>query len=138
MKKIKIPACETPAPGKDPCDISCPFNFYNVCTYGYRISFRIRKIYFDQIVLGQKTVEVRRATKFWAVRMTRAATDLVRGIPVQAVFLCGRQVHRRQITSIEYYDNPQLVLGRLPTPTGLKDIGSGKVIGFHLGAEIKI
>jgi hypothetical protein len=100
----------------------------------YWLTFRIRRIYFDQIVAGTKTVEVRARKAFWIVRAQRAMACLFLGIPVGCIFLCGKDVHRRGLVLVEAYDTAEEALGRPPSPQGLKDIGTGPCYGFHLGA----
>lgn len=102
----------------------------------YKLSFRIRKIYYDQIVAGTKTVEVRRNTPFWKTRVGRALGELLNGDPVVCVFICGKEVHRRCLERIWYYDIAAEALGRPPSEQGLKDVGEGLVFGFHLGKVV--
>lgn len=83
--------------------------------------FRIRKQYFDAIVKGEKTVEFRRDSPYWRKRII--------GKPAYtAVFICGKQVHRRKIIDIT----------RLPTPDGFSEQGKQDVdttmcFAIHLG-----
>jgi hypothetical protein len=93
-----------------------------------KVLFMVRRNYFDAIVWGEKRNEVRRATSRW---LTVAANQ-----PKEAVFLCGKKVHRRRIISIEVMETAEKALGRKPSPQGLKDIGDGKVVVFNLGHEI--
>jgi hypothetical protein len=112
-----------------------------------KLSFRIRKRYFDLIVKGEKTVEYRRDIEFWQIRIHHifekllvpllypiANTKIPFSFPltkednVLAVFICGKQIHRRIITKIE----------RIPTPDyfseqGQKDVNTPTCLGFHLG-----
>lgn len=89
------------------------------------VSFRIRRVWFDAIVAGTKTVEVRKHSDYWADVKARG--------PSVAVFVCGKDVHRRRITAITPYPTAAAALGRPPSAQGVKDIGTGAVLGFHLG-----
>lgn len=93
-----------------------------------KVSFRIRRIYFDKIVSGEKTVELRKDITFWRKRL------LVSPTPSIAVFVCGNNVHRRYITAIEM-DTPENVLGRQLSSQGKKDIPTEKCIAIYLGKE---
>jgi len=99
----------------------------------YKLSFRIRRCYFDQIVAGTKDVEVRKRSPFWDCRAHAARDYIVAGYQVVAVFVCGLEVHRRMVKSVLEYDAPCEVLGREPSEQGKQDIGEGPVWGFHLG-----
>jgi len=102
----------------------------------YKLSFRIRKIYFVQIVAGTKTIEVRAQKPFWILRVGRAVQQLLWGNPVICTFVCGKEIHRRYLDRIEYYETAAGALGRPPSEQGLKDIGEGPVFGFHLGEVV--
>ncbi len=82
-----------------------------------KVSFRIRKEYFDMIVSGTKTVEFRQFSYFWVTR-------LLGTMPKEAVFVCGKQIHRRKIKEItvesEYSIN--FVLKIRFTEEGRKDL----------------
>lgn len=114
--------------------------------------FRIRKQYYEDIVIGKKVVEYRANTEFWQKRvfgMSESEMNLP-GIvqtdfpfkwwvvskhferPLIAVFICGKRVHRREIMAIE----------RMPTPAwfssqGKKDVNTPTCLVFHLGKEIR-
>ncbi len=72
-----------------------------------KVCFRIRREYFDLIVAGKKVVEFRKFSPFWCKR-------LLGNTPKEAVFVCGKQVHRRTIKSVsmesEYSHNVTLNL----------------------------
>jgi hypothetical protein len=104
----------------------------------YKLSFRIRKIYFDQIVAGTKTQEVRRSNHFWDIRATRAHAELEYGRQVIAVFVCGTEVHRREVLHVEQLVSAEVALGRPPSEQGREDLGDGSVYVFHLGREMDI
>ena len=93
--------------------------------------FRIRKIYFDKIVSGEKKEEIRSCTPFWFKRL------IENGIPDTAVFVCGKSVHRRKIKSV-YIDVPEKVLGRPLSLQGLKDITTQSCIVIELGEEVNL
>lgn len=85
------------------------------------VSFRIRRVWFDAIVAGTKTVEVRADKPYWREVQARG--------PSVAVFVCGKDVHRRRITAITPYPTAAAVLGHATTEATL----TGAVLGFHLG-----
>lgn len=102
-----------------------------------KVSFRIRRIYFDQIVRGEKTIEFRRWCPYWFRVAFRVGVcfNSEPPVPVVAVFVCGKNVHRRRLVrKPTYYADAQAALGRAPSVQGAKDLGTGQVIGFHLGA----
>jgi hypothetical protein len=103
----------------------------------YKLSFRIRKIYFDQIVAGVKTVEFRAVKPFWNRRVLKASLEIRYCRRVIAVFLCGSAIHRREVVTVKYYPNSVAALGREPSEQGKADLGDGPVIGFHLGEIVK-
>ena len=81
----------------------------------YKLSFRIRRCYFDQIVAGTKDREVRARKMFWTVRAIEARDHLVSNYKVVAVFLCGKDVHRRYVTAVLEYPTAKMALGRDPS-----------------------
>ena len=115
-----------------------------------RVSFRVRRPYFDAIVRGEKTVEVRAKKTHWVLTGNRLlrrhkTTGWTQGdfgvrfmggwlddLPV-AVFVCGKGVHRRSIVCMAEYPTAEAALGGPPGEQGRADIGEGRVIGFHLG-----
>jgi hypothetical protein len=106
----------------------------------YRLSFRIRRTYFDQIVSGEKTFEVRRATDYWRIRAARAREALGSGFrPSRAIaaFVSGRLVHRREILGVDEFESAEAALGRLPSVQGMWDLGEGRVVRFRLGRVIR-
>ena len=87
--------------------------------------FRIRKRYFEAIVAGEKTVEYRPHTDFWEKRI-KGKTGLD-----TAVFICGKQVHRRKILKI------QLVRTRgWFSDQGKKDVSTLYCYAIYLGSEV--
>jgi hypothetical protein len=102
----------------------------------YRLSFRIRQNYFEEIVFGVKDSEVRRASKFWNKRVYRALRELNAGNRVVAVFVCGKKVHRRYVRNVWRYDSAAEALFRKPSKQGRKDLGRGAVWKFRLGSPV--
>lgn len=99
----------------------------------FKVSFRIRRVYFDQIKAGTKTSEFRSANRYWKGRVNRMDRASDGGRAIQAVFVSGREVHRRFIIGWLEYPSARRVLGREPSAQGLKDLGPGRVIAFELG-----
>lgn len=115
----------------------------------FSFSFRIRKTYFDAIVKGEKTVEYRRASAFWAIRIQNWAADrgLAALFPIRlergaicfrgsfedtiAVFLCGKRIHRRKICSISLMRTPSSFSAQ-----GRKDVDTDLCYAFHLGEAL--
>jgi len=91
-----------------------------------RVSFRIRRQYFDAIVSGEKKVELRRLTTYWEKRLIRVDR------PTVAVFICGKQVHRRRIKRV-LVAPPEDILGRELSEQGKQDIPTELCIGIELG-----
>ena len=94
------------------------------------ISFRVRRTYYDQIVAGTKTEELRKDSEFWRKRLLETSKP-----PTVAVFVCGKAVHRREITG-RRRDDPEKVLGRPLSEQGKQDIPTAKCIVVELGAEV--
>ena len=95
-----------------------------------KISLRIRKIYFEQIVDGTKNFELRKHNGFWRKRLLEG------GKPEIAVLVCGKQVHRRKITHISE-ESPEKILGGPLSEQIKSDIGdTGICYIIWLGEEI--
>lgn len=91
-----------------------------------RVSFRIRRIYYDQIVDGIKTVELRKYSDYWkGILLGESPPDV-------AVFVCGKDVHRRWIKEITV-GYPQEILGRELSDQGKRDIPTELCIATWLG-----
>lgn len=103
----------------------------------YAILFTVRKPYFDAIVAGVKTSEVRRKTERWSTVLQHALVSREFGEPVVAVFQCGRQIHRRLVVDYRVAERAYLALGREPSPQGRQDVGDGPVIAFKLGRVVR-
>lgn len=95
-----------------------------------KASFRVRRVYFNMIVAGEKTEEIRSYTPFWFKRLISG------GQPEEAVFLCGKDVHRRRIKSV-YIDIPEKVLLRPLSLQGLRDLTTEVCIIVELGEEVE-
>ena len=103
----------------------------------YRILFMVKARYFDAIVAGTKTFEVRRYSQRWHSMALKALKGLDDGIPVTAVFMCGRpRVHRRRIVDVRWVENAEVALGRAPTQEELEFLGDGEVILFEIGEVV--
>jgi len=100
-----------------------------------RVSFRIRRVYFDAIVRGEKNVEVRRMSPYWTRAVGRLRDDDMGRCGV-AVFVCGHDVHERWIEGVSVQASARDALGREPSEQGRLDLGDGYVFAFELGASI--
>jgi hypothetical protein len=87
--------------------------------------FRIRKRHFDAVVSGEKTTEFRRASPFWRKRIEGKGEALN-----TAVFICGKQVHRRKITLIQEVETPSWF-----SEQGKKDVDTPTCFAVHLGKD---
>lgn len=106
-----------------------------------KLSFRIRKKYFDAIVAGTKNVEFRRDIMFWRIRvnnilgrsrnlwMALKNHSFIPSMPVQAVFICGKRIHRRMIRMIGRIETP----AHLFSDQGRKDVNTQYCWAFFLG-----
>lgn len=99
-------------------------------------SFTVRRPYFDAIVAGTKTREVRALTEFWKTNTARIIESIARFGWAEAVFLCGRDVHRRQIVGVGWCEDAKEALGREPSEQGRKDLGFGPVVYYDLSRVI--
>ena len=102
------------------------------------VSFRIRREYFDAIVSGEKTREVRRDSDYWRKRASNLLRDEVHGVKSTAVFVCGKDVHRRRVIGVGWCDTPEEALGRVPSAQGREDLGYGPVVYFDLGEALHV
>lgn len=94
-----------------------------------KVCFRVRKIYFDKIVNGEKREELRRFCEFWRKRLLVYRPEI-------AVFLCGKHVHMRKIIRFSV-GPPEYFLGRELSEQGKKDIPTKDCIVTHLGDTLK-
>jgi len=90
-----------------------------------RVSFRVRRRYFDQIVAGTKKEEIRTDKPYWTWLLGEAPPQI-------ATFVCGKDVHRRYIKRI-YREDPERVLERPLSEQGQKDVLSNPAIIIELG-----
>ena len=108
-----------------------------------KVLFMVRRPYYAAIVAGTKTEEIRKRTKRWATLALNLGNSMLgSNKPAEAVFLCGRDVHRRHVVDIEddwesaeaYFakNRPEHKL----SAQGKKDLGTGPVIVFYLGTSL--
>ena len=95
------------------------------------VSFRVRRPYFNAIKGGTKTVEVRRHSPYWVAAMNRG--------PREAVFVCGKDVHRRGIRVILTAGSVQAPAVQACLPADMRgkvseEVGEGPVIAYRGGA----
>jgi len=94
-----------------------------------KVLFTVRRRYFNAIVADIKNEEIRSFTPRWKWLLGLDPPEV-------AVFLCGRDVHRRHITKI-YLEDPEKVLGRPLSEQGRKDISTPTTIIIELGEKYK-
>ena len=82
-----------------------------------QVMLRIRREYFDAIVSGEKTEELRKDSSRWAWLLGEAPPDVAR-------FVCGKDTHLRKIERI-FRASPEVILGRPPSAQGRIDLGLG-------------
>jgi len=97
-----------------------------------KVPFRVRRIYFDAIKSGSKTSELRGETPYWMNIARKVQLELNEGRQVEAVFVCGKDVLRKNIRCITYHKEAEEILCRPLSEQGLKDVGTGPVIAFHV------
>ena len=94
-----------------------------------QVMLRIRRVYFDKIVSGEKDHELRADSKRWAWLLGEDPPDVAR-------FVCGKDTHLRKIESI-YRSRVDTILGRALSDQGRKDLGlpggEGVAIVLELG-----
>ncbi|MFA5365398.1 MAG: hypothetical protein WC325_09495 [Candidatus Bathyarchaeia archaeon] len=104
--------------------------------------FRIRKRYFDMIVAGTKKIEYRRDIPFWQTRLVNVFSKeavqgnfqlscSLSGIEAQAVFICGKRKHVRELTGVERLKTPEYF-----SEQGKKDVDTPTCLAFHLGEVV--
>lgn len=94
-----------------------------------KVSFRIRKIYFDEIVAGTKLFELRSYTPFWIKRL------LWNNPPKIAVFVCGSKKHQCWIRKIRV-GKPVEFLGHELSEQGKQDISTELCIATYVGKQV--
>ena len=107
-----------------------------------KLSFRIRRSYFDAIVKEEKNVEYRKFTPFWLKRLGRfiellrhqfiGTTWATEPGEFEAVFICGKRIHRREIEAIARIKTPDYFSAQ-----GKKDVNTETCLVFHLGKVIQ-
>lgn len=80
-----------------------------------QVLLRVRREYFDKIVSGEKTEELRVDSKRWAWLLGDNPPDVAR-------FTCGLDTHLRKIEEI-YRGDAEDILGRPPSEQGKRDLG---------------
>lgn len=95
-------------------------------TPGRKVLFRVFRDYFDRIEAGTKDFEARPATAYWS--------KIATGRPEQAVFLCGRRVHRRRIVNCWVTDQPCAAIMADPRLSSV--FGGQKSVVFALGEAV--
>ncbi len=115
----------------------------------FKLVFRVKKAYYEQIVAGTKTTEFRAQTPYWLkiisyinkfiertlglktwLQTDRTEPWTAEVIGIQAIFItCLKgQSHTRQVTAI----------GQISTPPELKQlINTPRCFTFYLGNEVK-
>ncbi len=103
------------------------------------IVFLVRRQYYDAFARGEKTFEVRRASKWWLsrARYTRTKDVFVRaGERVEAVIVHPRMPTLRfALLSVSIHENAEQALGRPPSKQGRGDLGRGRVLRFNFGGR---
>lgn len=98
-----------------------------------QVMLRIRRIYYDLIASGEKTVELRADIQKWRWLLGVDPPDIAR-------FVCGHDTHLRRITRI-FYGDPEEILGRAVSEQGRKDLRldgdrrAERCIAIELGEE---
>jgi len=117
--------------------------------------FRIRKVYFDAIVKGEKAIEYRKDSAFWQKRVFGMSASKYCGVmgvderkshfdltisskeiterfsSLIAVFVCGKRVHRREITKIQRIKTPDYF-----SDQGKHDVDTPTCLAFFLGEVV--
>jgi hypothetical protein len=102
-----------------------------------KVLFTVRRVYFDQIVAGTKTEEIRKAVPRWVTVAQHLARDDREGRLNRAIFMCGPRLHYREIVGVEVMaEGAASVLGRPLSEQGQLDVGQGPVVVFHLGDSL--
>lgn len=93
-----------------------------------QIPLRVRKVYFDAIVKGEKTIEYRKYSDYWFKRLSEPHWGRER----VAVFISGKRVHRRLITEVHHTRRPDNF-----SKQGKKDVPTESCFAIYLGREIR-
>jgi hypothetical protein len=108
----------------------------------YTFVFRIRQVYFDQIVQGKKRTEYRKKSRFWMSRIAKIANKTGVFIsptqiifpkdPPLGLFLCHHATHRREILEIWSIKTPANF-----SVQGKSDVDTPECFAFLLGDVIQ-
>jgi len=96
-----------------------------------KVPFRVRRIYYDAIAAGTKTSELRGDKSYWSKIARHVQLELDAGNQVEGVFICGKDVQRKNITSVTYHKAAEEVLGRPLSEQGKKDVGQDAIWSFN-------
>jgi hypothetical protein len=88
-----------------------------------KVSFRIKRDFFEEIVNGVKTYELRSNNVHWSWLLGDDSSKV-------AVFVCGKDVHRRHITNI-YLESP------CTTPHDKSIVKTRDCIVIELGKKVE-
>jgi len=97
-----------------------------------KVPFRVRREYYNAIAAGTKTSELRGDTPYWRNIARKVQLEFDASRKVEGVFVCGKDVLRKNITCVSYHKSAEVALGRPLSEQGMKDVGSGPVIAFHV------
>lgn len=105
----------------------------------YRIYCRIKGEYFDRILMGEKRIEWRFASKHWATKCKKAQHCIDNGIPVFIMFLCGRETATFQVPAIGLFHvrlDFWINVGLVP-PAGTDRQAWGILLGDRVGSSLR-
>lgn len=113
-----------------------------------QIPCRIRKRYFNLIRNEEKPIEYRKNSSYWQKRLLGMSAEDYASVmgfadatfpfkekptqPLVLVFLCGKDIHRREVVLIERMKTPDWFSSQ-----GKKDVDTETCFALHLGREIK-
>jgi len=116
-----------------------------------KVSYRVRRIYYDQFVEGTKKEELRALKQYWvtilcpyvpedfAMHPEVGALDFpsIKGQPEIAVIHTPKQPTLEFLIADIFVERPECVLGRELSEQGKKDIPTEYCIVTKMGARIK-
>ena len=109
---------------------------------------RIRKQYLNDIMAGKKTIEFRKDSEFWRIRINHIVSDTIFSYPKAkiklsetnfvfpqgaepiGVFISGKTVYRAKIHQIVRMSTPAF------SEQGQKDVDTPYCWAFHLGISV--
>ena len=113
-----------------------------------QIPIRIRRPYFKTIKSREKTVEYRKNSPYWQKRLCGMSAEEYASVmgfadatfpfkqkpsqPMIAVFICGKDVLRKEIVVIERLKSPDWF-----SDQGKQDVDTETCFALHLGREIR-